>query len=106
MARQKPRVNVSKRQRSTRAEDTAAPTEPAYKTREQVVAERKRRKQVSEGPSLEALFGAMIAFPLGYLAVEGVMNDNRHPIHWLVTAIVGALGYVVGQFIYRWKESH
>jgi hypothetical protein len=67
---------------------------------------RRQRARKSEGPSLEALAGAVIAGPIGYLAVEGIMNDGRHPIHYVVTAVVGVIGYVIGASVYRWRASH
>lgn len=57
------------------------------------MAARQQRARKSEGPSLEALAGAVIAGPIGYLAAEGIMNDGRHPIHYVVTAVVGVMGY-------------
>lgn len=57
---------------------------------------RQRRKHSGNSPSMEGLFGVMIAGPLGYLAVESIMNDGLHPIHWLIAGVVGVLGYGVG----------
>lgn len=74
--------------------------------RSEVIKQRKQRLRHSDGPSLEALAGVALAFPIGYLAVEGIMNDNRHPIHWVITGVVGVVGYLVGHGIYRWRESH
>lgn len=72
--------------------------------RTEVVAARQQRQKVARGPSLEALAGAVIAFPVGYLAAESIMNDNRHPLHWLITVLIALLGYLAGAAIAWWKE--
>ena len=33
------------------------------------------------------------------------MNVSRHPIHYVVTALIGIIGDMVGVSVYRWRES-
>lgn len=101
MPNSKPRLNPSKVQRARPAQiPTAAPTSSTEMPR--VV----RRKSTPEGPSLEGLAGVLIAFPLGYLAAESIMNDNRHPLHWVLTVLIAAVGYLIGHAWYWWKLRH
>ena len=95
MSKHRRRVNVSRQQRTR--------DDPRLRPRAEIVAARQKRQQGASGPSLEGLLGLMIAFPGGYLAAESIMNDNRHPLHWLITVLAAALGYLVGHAIYRWK---
>ena len=87
---------MAKRKRSTRSTE--------WTTRKEVLEARKRRQRKSMGPSLEALAGVAAALPLGYLAIEGIMNDGRHPAHWVITAAVGVAGLAIGEGVHRWKE--
>lgn len=67
-------------------------------------AKRKQRRGEPEGPSLEALAGALTSGTIGYIAIEAGLPGNYHPIHWLVTGVVGFAGYWIGEGIHRWKE--
>ncbi|MDQ3549621.1 MAG: hypothetical protein M3439_12480 [Chloroflexota bacterium] len=102
MPKQKPRLNQPGYRRAKNGERL----DPRLRPRKEIIAQRKQRERTSEGPSLEALAGAVIAGPIGYLAVEGIMNDGRHPIHYVVTAVFGIIGYMIGAGVYRWRESH
>lgn len=102
MTKHTKRVNQPRHLRAKRRPDK----DPDLRSRREIVAARRERARASEGPALEALAGAIIAGPIGYLAVEGIMNDNRHPIHWIVTIVAGIAGYVIGAGFHRWKESH
>lgn len=101
MTQSKPRLNASKAQRTRAAQ--ISPTAPTTSTG---MPRRARRKSHPEGPSLEGLAGVLIAFPIGYLAAESIMNDNRHPLHWVITVVVAALGYLIGHAWYWWKLQH
>lgn len=76
------------------------------RSRQEMDLARRQRARKSEGPSLEALAGAAVAGPFGYLAIEGIMRDNRHPIHWVVAGVIGVAGYAFGAGLYRWKQLH
>ena len=60
---------------------------------------------MAEGVSLEALAGVSVLFPFGYLAVEGIMNDSRHPIHWIIAIVAGVIGFVGGQLLSLWRAG-
>lgn len=102
MTKPKQRINRPRRQRAK----SQGNKELLLRSRQDIETARQQRVRKSEGPSLEALAGAAIAGPIGYLAVEGIMNDNQHPIHWLITGIIGIVGYIIGAGVYRWRESH
>jgi len=102
MTKPRQRVNRPRHQRAKSQRNT----EPDLRSRREIEAARRERARKSEGPSLEALAGAVIAGPIGYLAVEGIMNDGRHPLHYSVTAVAGVIGYMIGAGVYRWRESH
>lgn len=101
MPNSKLRVNQPKHQRAKRPRVD----EPDLRSRREIEAARRERAHKSEGPALESLAGAVIAGPIGYLAAEGIMNDNRHPIHWVITAGIGVIGYAIGAGVYRWREG-
>ena len=88
------------------AKRTQRKREPDLRSRREIEAERKQRERVSEGPSLEALAGVLIVAPVGYLAAEGLISGNRHPIHWLVAIVAGVVGYWAGQGVYWWKQRY
>lgn len=67
------------------------------------MGKRKRRNR-SDGPSLEAAVGVTVAETFGYLAVEGVMNDNQHPIHWVLTFAMAGVGYAIDKLVYWWRD--
>ena len=102
MTKPKQRLNRPRHQRSKSQENK----DLILRSRQEIETARRQRARKSEGPSLEALAGSVIAGPIGYLAAEGIMNDNRHPIHWLITVVIGIVGYVIGAGVYRWRESH
>ncbi len=62
------------------------------------------RRRDPRGPSLEALAGLAVGFPLAYLAAEGLLPGPRHPIHWLITVLGAWVGYLIGTAIFRLKE--
>ncbi len=45
---------------------------------------------------LSALAGIMAGFLLAYLAAEMALYLRPHPLHWLVAAIGGGVGYAGG----------
>lgn len=62
------------------------------------------RRHDPGGPSLEALAGLVVGFPLAYLAAEGLLPGPMHPVHWLITALGAGVGYLVGTVVFRLKE--
>lgn len=67
------------------------------------MGKRTRSRREPEGPSPEAVVGALSVGTIGYIAIEASMRGPYHPIHWLVTGIVGFAGYWIGEGIHRWK---
>ena len=63
-----------------------------------------KKRPAIEGPSLEAVAGIVVGLLGFYLAAEGLLPGNRHPIHWLITLVGGVAGYWTGTVIYRLKE--
>lgn len=101
MTRTTRRLSPSRRQRRQSTTTPGATplrrvSQPAY---------RRPGATYREHPSLEGVIGAAFAFPLGYFIAEGLMNDNRHPIHWMITVAVAVLGYLAGYTWYRWRAG-
>lgn len=68
------------------------------------MGKRTRARRESDGPPLEALAGLMTLGPLGYLAAEGTLQQNAHPLHWLVAVAAGVVGYWAGKGVSWWKQ--
>lgn len=68
------------------------------------MAKRKRVPADPGGPSIEALAGAVALGTIGYLAAEGTIQRNAHPVHWLVAGAAGLVGYWAGKGVYWWKQ--
>lgn len=62
------------------------------------------RRHDPGGPSLEALAGLAVGFPMSYLAAEGLLPGPLHPVHWLITALGAGAGYLVGSSVFHLKE--
>lgn len=63
-----------------------------------------RRRHDPEGPSLEALAVPASAIVPAYLGAEAALPGAFHPLHWLITAAGGGLGYFIGTGVFRFKE--
>ncbi len=62
---------------------------------------KRRKKPATEGIPLITLIFMMSGFLLGYLLGEILLSFQPHPMHWLGGAAGMALGYAVGQIVYR-----
>lgn len=63
-----------------------------------------RRRSDPKGPSLESMAGLVVGLFATYLTIEGIIPGNKHPIHWLVTAAGGFVGFHTGTIVFRLKE--
>ena len=63
-----------------------------------------KRRHDPTGPSLEAVAGLGIGLFAAYLSAEAALPGNLHPIHWLIAAGGGIVGYLVGALVFRLKE--
>ena len=61
------------------------------------MARRRRTRVDPGGPSNEAIAGAVALGTIGYLAAEGIIQRNAHPLHWLVAGAAGVIGYWAGE---------
>lgn len=69
------------------------------------MAPQQRPGKVSDGPSLEALFGGLLGWVPGYLFMESIFGTAPHPAHW-VGAVVGAAGgYGLGALVAAYKDE-
>lgn len=63
-----------------------------------------RSPREAHGPSLEGLAGLVIGLLVAYLGAEAGLPGNRHPLHWVLAAVGGGVGYLIGDIIARVKE--
>ena len=66
---------------------------------------RRRRREHERGPSLAGMAGVMAGFPLAYLAAEGTLSGNRHPLHWGIAGAGAVVGYVGVDLVTRLREQ-
>lgn len=68
------------------------------------MARRRRPRANPGGPTNEAIVGAVALGTIGYLAAEGIIDRNAHPLHWLAAGVAGVIGYWAGKGLSWWKQ--
>jgi len=66
---------------------------------------RRGRQKTADGPTLEAVMGAVIALAPAYFLGEGLFRAYPHVIHWVGTGLGIAGGYGVGALVAAYKEA-
>lgn len=61
--------------------------------------------KVSNGPTIEGVFGGLLGFVPGYLVMESIFRLYPHPSHWVGALIGTGVGYGLGALIAAHKES-
>ncbi len=66
---------------------------------------RRRRQNSVDGPTLEAVMGAVLALAPAYFLAEGILRVYPHLTHWVGTGLGIAGGYGLGALVAAYKEE-
>jgi hypothetical protein len=64
---------------------------------------RSRPRLRTRGDEFFGLLGGLVA---GYFVAEGALQRSMHPLHWVASLVVGALGYAGVWLWDYWRRAY